>query len=176
MSAANFTSNQGWEQIGPAITQLLGSSFANGQCQLSTRIGVGLDCGLGSQPYSSSSTQTNATVCWLLSVSTSTSVASTCSGSTLATGKSKCASSQLTMIIPETLISSEQVSSVQCPAQTVTPIACTGLADSRACQPMLPLYHGQMYRTGNPSYATLLPLKNHGLLPPSPGSIKVISC
>ena len=158
MSAANFTSNQGWEQIGPAITQSLGSSFANGQCQLSTRIGVGLDCGLGSQPYSSLSTQTNATVCWLLSVSTSTSVASTCSGSH--TGKSKCASSQLTMIIPETLISSEQVSSVQCPAQTVTPIACTGLAD---CGSRPPLSLPQTTLSASPDLSTAFTLSDGSL-------------
>ena len=113
----NFTTYQGWEAVGPAVTQSSGSSFSG--CKLSTRIGVGLDCGLGSQAYSPPA-KTNATVCWLLSISTTHSIASSCASSS-----ATCAQSSLTMIIPETLIDSDKTS-VSCPATTVVPIACTG--------------------------------------------------
>ena len=113
----NFTANQGWEAVGPALTLSLGSSLSG--CKLTTSIGVGLDCGLGSQAYSPP-TQTNATVCWLLSISTTHSDASSCASSS-----ATCAQSSLTMIIPETLIEADKAS-VSCPATTVIPITCTG--------------------------------------------------
>ena len=90
--ASQYLLNGGWESVGSALALAVQAS-TYGRCDVSTRIGVGIECGQQSQPYSGV-LKSDATVCWLLVIGTRGSVSSSCSSSN---GKSTCARSTITM-------------------------------------------------------------------------------